>query len=318
MAKLPDSVLKELRPLEKQLHAAVRSGKVEQAIEIAGQIQHHFTDRNHHRLLRAKLWVFEAALDANRLSYAESGFQGVRQLCNSGTRVHLEATALLGVCTLRLGDTAEAKKLFRDVIRNINDIISDRTRRLFQKRLIERIEEECIFTELIGAGEARLDVDEMHEQAVLLIRRNSDNEILKLIGNSVPPKGIALLQDVREYSVKLLSPPDRKALPAPQNAEAPLTIGKRTSTVLQRIAWKTLCDPDSQLYKLWSKQVPEVFNKGYFTGAIATTMASWKIGIPILGAGIAAIAMKSSAEVFCEYAQPKGLMIDRAESDEDC
>ncbi len=316
MTKLTEGTLEQLRPLEKRLHAAVRAGKLEEAIEITGQIQTLFTDRNHHRLLKSKLWVFESALDANRLSYAESGFRGVRQLSNRGTRIHLEATALLGVCSLRQGHKPEAKRLFRDVIENINDISSDRTRRQFQKRLIERIEEECIFSELIGTGEARLDVDEMHEQAILLIRRNSDNEILKLIGNSVPSNGIKLLHEVRDYSVNLLPAPDRKLLPAPEAAEKPLTIGKRTASIVKRIAYKSLCDEDSELYKLWSKQVPEIFSKGYFTGALATTLASWQIGLPILCSGIAAIAMKSGAELFCEDAQPKGLMIDRKDSDD--
>ncbi|MEL6109160.1 MAG: hypothetical protein AAFU85_24395 [Planctomycetota bacterium] len=317
MTKLSPKTLERLRPLEKQLRAAVGKGALEEAIELTGQIQSLFTNREHHRLLKAKLWVFEAALDANRLSYAESGFRGVRKLSNSGTRLHLEASALLGVCLLRQQDTPEAKKLFRGVIKSINDISSDRTRRQFQKRLIERIEEECILSELIGAGEARLDVSEMHEQAVLLIRRNSDNEILKLIGNSVPSSGIKLLHDVRDYSIKLLPAPDRKLLPASEEAERPLVVGKKTAAVLKRIAWKSLCDPESELYRLWSKQVPKVFNETYFTGSLAATLASWRIGLPILGAGIAAVAMKSTAEAFCDYAKPKGLMIDRSEKDEE-
>lgn len=316
MTKLPKTTLDQLRPLEIRLHSAVRTGKLEDAIEITTEIQSLFSDRKHHRLLRCKLWLFESALDANRLTFAESGLRGVVQLSNKGTRLHLEATALLGVCSLRQGNTPEAKRLFRDVIQNINDITSDRTRRQFQRRLIERIEEECIFAELIGSGEARLDVDEMHDTAVLLIKRNSDDEILKLIGESVTRNGIELLSNVRNYSLELLPAPDRRLLPSPAVSEESMTLGRRTASVVKRIAWKSLCDPDSELYKLWSKQVPEFFNKGYFTGAIATTLASWQIGLPFLGAGVAAIAMKTTAEIFCEDAQPKGLMIDRDDSRE--
>ena len=115
----------------------------------------------------------------------------------------------------------------------------------------------------------------------------------------------------------MIGPADQKLLPAPEVAEKPLTIGKRTSAVLKRIAWKSLCDPESEVYNLWKKQVPEVFNKGYFAGALATTMAAWHIGIPIIGAGVAAIAIKNGAELFCEVAKPKGLMIDRTEKDEE-
>lgn len=317
MTKLPKETLAKLRPLEKKLRLAVSRGAAEEAIEIATHIQHLFTDRRHHRLLKAKLWAFEAALDANRLTYSESGFRGVRQLANKGTRIYLEACSLLAISLLRQKKTNDAKKIVREVIQNVNDIASDSKRRQFQKRFIERIEQECILAELIDSGDSKLDVDEMHEQAILLIQRNSDNEILQLIGNSVPSSSIKLLQNVRSYSIKLLPPPDQKLLPAPEAAEKPLSVGKKTAAVLKRIAWKSLCDPDSEVYNLWAKQVPEVFNKGYFAGALATTMAAWRIGIPLIGAGVAAIAMKSTAEIFCDFAKPKGLMIDRSERDEE-
>ncbi len=303
--------------MEARLRAAVSRGAAEEAIEIAGEIQQLFSDRRHHRLLKAKLWAFEAALDANRLAYAETGFIGVRKLANRGTRIHLEATSLLAVCLLRQKKNTEAKRAIREVIQNLDDIASDRSRHKFQKRFIERIEQECILAELIGTDTSPLDAAEMHRHAVRLVQYNSDNEILRLIGNAVPSSSIKLLQDVRHYSIKLLPLPDRKLLPSPGDTEKPLSVGKRTAAVLKRIAWKSLCDPDSEVYKLWSKKVPAVFNGGYFAGALATTMAAWRIGIPIIGTGVAAIAMKSSAEVFCEFAKPEGMMIDRSERDEE-
>jgi len=314
--KLPKNTLDRLRPLETKLKSAVAAGKVEQAIELTVEIQSLFDDRKHHRLLKAKLWAFEAALDANMLEYAVSGFEGIRRLSNKGTRIHLEASSLLAVCFLRKKKTREAKRLIRYVIENVNDITTDRTRNQFQKRLVERIEEECILAELIGTGNVNLDPIEIHDQSVLLIQRNSDNDILKLIGNSVPASGITLLRDMRDYSIKLLPAPDQKLLPAPEVAEKPLTVGKKTMAILKRICWKSLCAEDSQLYKMWSKQMPEVFDKKYFATSLAVTMGSWRIGIQMIAAGVAAIAMKSSAEVFCSFAKPKQLMIDRTERDE--
>ena len=313
MRKLPEETLAKLRPLEAKLKTAVSAGRVEEAVELTVQIQSLFEDRKHHRLLSAKLWAFEAALDANRLEYAESGFEGIRQLSRKGTRIHLEASSLLAVCFLRRKKIDEAKKLVRYVVQNINDIATDRTRNQFQKRLIERIEEECILTELIGSGNVNLDPREIHDQAVSLVKRNSDNEILKLIGNSVPPSGLTLLHEMRDYSIRLLPAPDQKLLPAPHAAERPLTIGKKTLAILRRICWKSFCEEDSQLYKLWSKQIPDVFDKKYFATSLAVTMASWRIGVPMIAAGVAAIAMKSTAEVFCSLAKPMQLMIDRSE-----
>lgn len=311
MSKLPKDILDKLRPLEERLKSAVANGSVETAIELTIEIQSLFDDRKHHRLLKAKLWAFEAALDANRLDYAVRGFIGVRELSSKGTRINLEATSLLAICYLRQKKIPDAKRLIRSVVKNINSITSDRTRNQFQKRLVERIEEECILAELIGAGNAKLDPDEIHEQSVLLIQRNSDNEILKLIGNSVPSSGMILLRDMRDYSIKLLPAPDQKLLPAPEASEKPLTVGKKTMAILKRISYKSLCDENSELYELWAKQTPKVFDKKYFATSLAVSMASWQIGLPMLAAGVAAIAMKSSAEVYCEMAKPKTLMIDR-------
>ena len=312
--KLTEKQLELLRPLEAKLKAAVRSASPEKAVEIAGQIQALFpNDRKHHRLLRAKLWAFEACLDANRITYAQSGFIGVRKLSGSTTRLYLEASSLLAVCHLRNKKTSEVKKLVKEVIGSINNISSDRTRHQFQKRFIERIEEECILTELIGTGESNLNVDEIEAKAILLIQRNSDTEILKLIGNSIPTASINLLSDMRAYSIKQLPPPDRKLLPSPEKAEQPQKIGKITFSLLKRIAWKTFCDPDSAIYKLWSKRIPKVFNEGYFSAAIVATLSDFKIGIPLLASGISALVMKYSAEEFCELSKPKGLMIDRNE-----
>jgi len=184
--KLPKQTLGKLRPLEKKLRHAVSIGAVEEAIETAFEIQSLIKNRRHHRLLQAKLWAFEAAVDANRLDYAKSGFSGIRQLSNKNTRIHLEATGLLAICLLRRKKFDDAKELVREVISKINNITSDHRRRQFQRRFVERIEQECVLTELIGTGNTNIDPDEMHEQAVLLLQRNSDDEILRLIGNAVP------------------------------------------------------------------------------------------------------------------------------------
>lgn len=313
--RLTAEQLDRLRPLECELHAAVRAGEAEKATEIAGQIQALFpNNRRHHRLLRAKLWAFEACLDANRLTYATTGFIGIRKLAGTTTRLYLEASSLLAVCYLRQKKASDAKKLIREVANKINNISSDRTRHQFQKRLVERIEQECIFAELIGTAECEMNQPEIQEKAVLLLQRSSDNEILKLIGNSVPVPSLKLLSDVRDYSIKQLPAPDRKLLPPPEKAEAPQGIGKTTFALICRLAWKTICAPDSGIYKLWSRRVPKVFNEGFFSAAVVTTLGEFRIGAPLIASGVVALIMKYSAEEFCAKAKPKGLMIGRNES----
>lgn len=308
--KLTEWQLAEIKPLEYKLSEAVQRAESEMAVELAGRIQNLFPDdRKHHRLLRAKLWAYEACLDANRLAYAETGLIGIRKLSEPNTRLYLEATSLLAVCLLRQKKTSDSKKLIHEAITKINNIVSDRTRHQFQKRLIERIEEECILAELIGTYEKELDVQEVEAKAIFLIQRNTDDEIFKLIGNSVPVSSVSLLSDIRTYVIKQLPAPDRKLLPAPEKAEDPKQIGRITFAILRRVAWKTFCKPSSPIYKLWAKRVPEVFNGGYFSAAAVATMNDYKIGIPLVASGLTALIMKYSAEEFCELAKPKGLMI---------
>lgn len=217
--KLTQNQLTTLAPLENKLKRAVGSAEVEVAIEITTKIQVIFgSDRSHHRLLRNKLWMFEACLDDNRLTYAEAGFTGIRNLARPNTRIWLEASALLAVSVLRQKRGTQAKQLIREVIASINNIASDRTRHQFQRRLVERLEEECILAELIGTETTSLDADEIHEKAILLVQQNSDDEILRLLGNSVPPASIHLLGDIRDYSIKQLPEPDKKLLPSSETA----------------------------------------------------------------------------------------------------
>lgn len=307
--KLSESMLANIRPLEEKLLVAVRAGATERAIEIATELQALYApDRRHPRLLRAKLWMFESCIDSQRLTYAEAGLTGIRKLANSRTRLHLEASSVLAVCYLRQKKIPDAKRLIREVIKNINNIDSARTRHSFQRRLIERIEEECIFVELIDTSGDPLDPDEIHAKAVLLLQ-SSDDEILRLIGNSLPVAGVKLLADVRDYSIRQLPEPDRQLLPGPPQAKQSKHLGKATFALLRRVAWKTLCDTDSPIYKMWSKRVPEVFNQAYFAAAIAASMSSFRIGIPLLASGVVALVMKYSAQEFCEIAKPKGIMM---------
>ncbi|MFW9928358.1 MAG: hypothetical protein ACFFD1_03115 [Candidatus Thorarchaeota archaeon] len=308
--KVPPQILPELQKLENQLHVAVSFGKSEEAIELATKIQVLFSpDRKHFRLLQAKLWAFEACLADNRINYSMTGFIGIRRLTNKNTRIYLEATAFLSICYLRDKQSEKAKPLILEVINSLNNIKSDRRRHQFQKRFVTRIEEECILSELIGTQEGPIDPQSIHERAVILLQQNNEVELIKLIGNLIPAKGIKLLRDVRDYSIRQLPPPDQKLLPSADKSEEPRNLGKRALAVLKRIAWKTICDPDSPIYKAWSKKIPKVYNEAYFATALAATFTNWKIGIPLLISGVTAIVMKYTAHEFCDWAKPEGLMI---------
>lgn len=121
--KLTEWQLTEIKPLELELRKAVQQAEPEVAIELAEKIQNLFPyDRKHHRLLRAKLWAFEACLDANRLTYAEAGFIGIRKLSEPNTRLYLEASSLLAVCFLRQKKYLNRRSLFMRLYRKLTTL----------------------------------------------------------------------------------------------------------------------------------------------------------------------------------------------------
>lgn len=263
---------------------------------------------DHHRLLECKLWYFETLLDANQPIIAESGFGGILQKAGKDTRLYVEASFFLGICLLRQKKIAKAKALLRRVLKELNKIQSPDTRQFLQQRIIERIEEEAVLTELlIGAEEGLLKPDSIHSESIKIVQQ-PEHEIYELLGRSIPYRAFQLLREVRQDAILQLTIPDRKLLPAPGHASQAHYVGKRAFTVLKRVGWKTFCDPTSALFKLWSQRSPKVFNEGYFASAAAATFQNWRIGIPILAAGVAAIVMKHGAEEFCTWTRPESIM----------
>jgi hypothetical protein len=115
----------------------------------------------------------------------------------------------------------------------------------------------------------------------------------------VPKAGVLLLREIRDYSILQLPAPERKFLPADEFTEQPKNIGMRAMAVIRRIAWRAVCDPDSTIYKAWSKKIPKVYNEAYFATALTATFTNWKIGAPLLVSGVVATVLKYAAHEFC-------------------
>lgn len=295
------------------LRDACRIADLDAAERTIKRIQSAFLhERSHFRVLRAKLWYYEAVLDSGNTSSALMGFEGIQARANKGTRIYLESSAFLGICHLRLKKVDEAKEYIRFVVSSVNDITSESKRQQFQQRLIARIEDECILSELIGTDVSPLNVEDIHQRSIELVQKSGD-EVLEALADSLPSTTSALICTVTEYSIKLMLPSDQKRLPPPKPEIPKIQLGKKARAALKRIGWRTFCDQQSNVYKLWSKGVPKVFNEGYFSSSIVTTLAEWRIGIPQLAAGLVATAMKFGCEEFCSQFKPEGLMIPPSE-----
>lgn len=303
-----------LRKLEPQLRAHVKAADLTAVEATIRRIQGLFiNDRDHHRVLRAKNWYYQCLLEHGKTEDAKAGLEAVQQRSKEGTRLYLEATALLAVCYLRLQMIDKAKDALRVVVTRINTIGSVVRRHQFQERLLMRIDDEIILSQLIGRNEGTLEPEEMQKDAIRLLQTKSPDELYALIGDLLPASTGFLLGDVRDFATLMLPPCDQKALSAPRDTTPKETIGKKTEAALKRIGWRTLCAPDSSIYKMWKQRIPNVFSEGYFAVAISTTLAQWKIGIPQLGIGILAIAMRYGCQDFCDTFKPEGLMIPQDE-----
>jgi hypothetical protein len=121
--------LKLLRPLEAELKQAVKLQEA-QAAEVAMKAIQKLLipyGANHYRLLECRLWYFESQFDANHITNAESGFQGIATRAREGTRLSLEALFFLGLCYLRQKRIPDAKTKFRLVFAKLNEITSSDT-----------------------------------------------------------------------------------------------------------------------------------------------------------------------------------------------
>jgi hypothetical protein len=301
--------LKQLRPLEAKLKQAVKLQDAPAAETVMQAIQNLLAPygSGHHRLLECRLWYFESQFDANHIAVAESGFKGITSRAGAGSRLRLEASFFLGLCYLRQKQVAKAKIEFHVVFAQLNNISSADTRHLLQKRILERIEQESVLSTLIGVDEGPLKPEQIHDEAIKLVQK-PEGELFDLLARALPYGSIKLLEDVRTNALLQLSAPDRKLLPAPGQANQPAHVGKLVFAVLKRVGWKTLCDKKSPLFKLWSEKVPAVYSAAYFATSVTQTFHNWRIGLPCLAAGVAAIAMKYGAQEFCDLAKPDSIM----------
>jgi hypothetical protein len=301
----------KLAILEPQLKLCVRSANLQRAKEITTKIQLLLRPTGHEtRLLKAKNWLYETAMEANSITYAKLGFEGTIKKSNEGTRLNLEATSLLAICYMREKNLERARSLIIKAVKSIGVIKSEDRRKQFHKRLMERLEEESILIGLKDETGTPLDILKVDQEAIYLIMNKSEDQILMEMGKAVPQKSIDLLKDIRATYQLTLPKPDIKFLPPPITEESKLELGKRASSALKRVAWRAICNPESEVHKAWSQGLSAVYDKKYITGAIVASFGSFSISATMLAASAVALAIKFGVEVFCETFAPSGLMID--------
>jgi len=317
MSKPPPLTQKQksiLSLLEPQLKLCVVTANFPSAKAIAAEIQELLRPTGHEtRLLQAKNWLYETAMESNNIGFAKRGFKGTIEKSSPRTRLHLEALSLISICYLREKNLNKAKTYITRTVGCINNIKSTERRRQFHNRLITRLEEESILIGLKGNVDNLLDVSQVDSETIKLIKTKSEEEILMDMGRSIPEKSVDLLNQVRNAYQLALPAPDRHRLPPPIDTDDPKELGIRTNSAIKRVAWRAICNPESELYQAWSQGLSIVYDKKYISGAIVAAFNSWSITIVMLAASVAALAIKFGAEVFCEKFYPEAMMIDRTD-----
>src|SRR5207248_3118407 len=143
--------------------------------------------------MQAKAWLFEAAMEADDLDTAELGLIGVRKKTAKGTRINLEATALLAICYLRRDRLDLAEPLIAETLKGEKNISSQARRKRFIRAVVKRFEEEGALTSLKGFGDEKLDPSDLQNEAGNIIQTKTDDEVYAILGRSLPKKTVAYL-----------------------------------------------------------------------------------------------------------------------------
>lgn len=308
--KLTDEQKKKLAILEPMLREAADSRDFEKAREVTARIQAVLRPTGHEtRLMQAKNRLFEVAMESGNLRTAISGFIGVRQKVNSKTRLYLEATSLLAICYLRNKDLDSARPYMIEALKCEKNISSENRRSELKVALAKRFDNEALLASMVSDTQEYLDIDKIQTEAGKLISSKHEDEILELLGANVPEGALDFVKNVHKESQGLLTYEERKRLPSPAAFEERSKLGKGVLLAFQAVVWRSLCDKDSEVYKMWfTNGMQAVLDKKYITVAIVSALSGLKIGIYAVAVYISALLIKIGIETFCNVYKPENIM----------
>lgn len=310
---LTDLQKEKLNRLEPALRNAAKKGDYNSAKRIAQDIQIVLRPTGHEtRLMQAKNWLFEAALEAGEITIAKSGFIGTRKRASKYTRVYLEATALLAVCHLRCNEIDEAEPLMAEVLKNETYIKSEKRRREFRLNVIERFEEEGALASFRGKYNENFDPKELQNDAGKLIQTENEDQIFTILGKHVPQETKNIILRIELFSRKQLPAKDIKLLADPRDRINDEDLGRTVFSSVKRVLWRSLCDPESEIYKVWyNKGMGLVLNKFYLATAMGTILNDLGLGLKAIAVPFLAMVIKFGIEVYCDKYIPIGIMLEK-------
>lgn len=308
--KLTDEQKKKLAILEPMLRETADARDFEKAKEVTARIQSVLRPTGHEtRLMQAKNRLFEVAMESGNLTTAISGFIGVRNKVDRRTRLYLEATSLLAICFLRKKDLNSARPYMIEALKCEKNISSENKRSEFKVALAKRFDNEALLASMVVETQEHLDIDKIQEDAGRLISSKHEDEILELLGSNVPEGAFHFVKNVHKESQGLLTYEERKRLPTPAAFKERKKLGKGVWHAFQTVIWRSLCDKESEVYKMWfTNGMQAVLDKKYIATSIVSALAGLKIGIYAVAVYITALLIKIGIETFCNVYKPENIM----------
>ena len=268
------------------------------------------------QLVELKNALFELAMIQGQPKYAIEGLLINQKFVNKKTRLHLEGSALLAIAYLRLNDLISAKPFIIEVLKNKNIIKSETTRRKFNKEIIERFDEEAALYSLRNGIPLTYNLDEIHSLVLRAIETKTNNELYIEMGLSLPKATKDILFQVDEFSKKQLTFDERKLLPSPVDLISNDEAGRTVFSAFKRVVYKSVCDPNSEVYKGWyTNGVGSILDKKFITGAVVAKLSGYGIGSIALIIAAVALLIRFGLDIYCERFKPVGVTELRRKGD---
>ncbi len=267
------------------------------------------------KLVEFKNQLYELASEEKEYVFAISGLEANRAIVKNTTRLYLEATALLAITHLRNGNIEKAKPLIKEVLQNQKVIKSEATRAKFNKEIIVRFDEEITLFALKSESGININEGEIEKQVQSILTTHSNEQLYKLIGLETSSNIKHLLFEVDSYSKKLLPAKEQKLLPPPEELMQDEPAGRTVFSSFKRVIYNSLCDPNSEVYKMWFTNGVAQLNKIILAiGTISSALNYFGIAKTSIIVYISALVVRFGLDVYCDKYRPASIMEFRRKS----
>jgi hypothetical protein len=154
-----------------------------------------------------------------------------------------------------------------------------------------------------------LDPGEIQELAATLVRTRNEDQIHFSMGEALPPESIMFLLKVDAIAKRGLTATEVHYLPGESHITEKAELGRTVFRSFKRVLWRSLCDPESDVYKAWfSGGLGYVLDRKYIGSAVTAMLLGLGIGIKALAISATALIIKLGIEVYCDRFKPDFVM----------